>query len=84
MLSLRRVEGEAAFFLGCALVVSLCSGHSHGSRPVPPPPVPSTTTTLQPVRTAHSVPPGAVACDLGGYRVVTDPQTARDRFGCTP
>lgn len=71
---------EAGFFLGCALVVALCTGHSAPSRPPRPDPVPSTTTTFQAVRTPYSGP--GVECLVGGHRVVTDPQTARERFGC--
>jgi hypothetical protein len=72
---------ELGFFLGCALVVTVCGGHNGPSEPPRPSPPP---TTLPAVPIAHSA-TQAVWCDVGAYRVATDPVSARKRglLDCT-
>jgi hypothetical protein len=62
------------FFVLCGLVVTVCSGQDHPSRPRRLPVAP---TTLPAVPIAQE---GTQAgCVVGGYRVVTDPLSAVKR-----
>lgn len=70
---MRRVARDAFLFLVAALVVAwVVPGHQTG--PVAPP---QATTSTAPGYTGP-----AAACDVGGYRVVTDPTDAARLHPC--